>query len=385
MPPSIYLDNAASTAPHPEVISTMLDCMQNNYANPSSLHKMGQSAEKMLRQSRQLLAGSLNCEPEELIFCSGGTEANNLAVMGSLLPFKATARQNKILCSGIEHPSVLNQYRYLELLGYKVIYLPVNTQGILEARTLEKHMDETVRLVSIMWVNNELGTIQNIPFLGNIVKQYDAVFHVDAVQAWGKIPLSIPSPVDLLSLSGHKIHGPKGIGVLYKKKATRLRTIYMGGAQEQGLRPGTENTYAIAGLARAVELLPDRGEWDRISTLRHRLTRGLEEQISGLHIRTAEAPHQVPHILSLSIPGIRAEILIHSLESRDIHISTGAACNSRQKKPNHVLQAIGLNEREMDSSIRISLGHYNTETDIDTAVSAITEEVEKLRKILNLK
>ncbi|MGG4459933.1 cysteine desulfurase family protein [Brevibacillus porteri] len=378
----IYLDNSATTRPHPQVIETVRRAMESYYGNPSSLHQKGVEAENVLKQARKVAAQYLGCKESEVIFTSGGTESNNTAIKG--IAFQYQNRGKHIITTQVEHPAVYDVCKQLEGLGFTVTYLPVDREGRVSVEAVQKAMRPDTILVSVMHVNNELGTIQPILEIGQWLKQFPKVlFHVDAVQGIGKVPLRIKdSGIDLLSVSAHKFYGPRGVGILYKREGLIIHPLMMGGGQEGGVRSGTENLPAIAGMAKAIRILEELGsvEMIRLQQLNQQLRQGIAT-IEGCIVNTAEA-NTAPHIMNLSVPGVKAEVLLHALEERGFLISTKSACSSKVNEPSRVLTAIGIERDCALSSLRVSLGRENTAEDIQQFLKALEECVSVLRSYI---
>lgn len=380
MQPAIYLDNSATTPVLPAIAAVMHKMLVENYGNPSSLHGLGIAAEKALAHARRQVAGLIGARPSEVYFTSGGTEANNWAVWGIS---RARRRQgNHIITTAVEHPSLLAACRRLEAEGYEVTYLPVDPRGIIRPADLEAALRDDTILVSVMSVNNETGALQPVEEVARLVQSKSrAVLHVDHIQGYGKIPLNCQQPgIDLISLSAHKIHGPKGTGALYIKEGLRLEPLLVGGDQEAGRRAGTENTAGIAAFGLAAELAAAHME-ERVARMREikiELATRLLESIPGARINGPPPEEGAPHILNVSFPGVRAEVLVHMLEQRGIYVSTGSACHSRKQEASHVLKALHLERWRLEGAIRISLGALNTPDEVTPAVEAIKECVTEL-------
>lgn len=379
----IYFDNSATTRPHPQVIETMSKAMASYFGNPSSLHRKGVEAENILNQARAVAAGYLGCKPGEIFFTSCGTESNNAAIKG--VAFQYQGRGKHIITTQIEHPAVYDVCKQLESsMGYSVTYLPVDHEGRVSLADVQKAMRPDTILVSVMHVNNELGTIQPVEEIGKWLKQFPKVlFHVDAVQGIGKVPLRIKeSGIDLLSLSAHKFHGPRGIGILYKREGLIIQPLLTGGGQEAGVRSGTENLPAIAGLAKAFRLLQESGtdEPSRLQRLLEQLREGVSP-IEGIQVNTP-ANGTAPHIMNLSVPGVKAEVLLHALEERGFLVSTKSACSSKANEPSRVLMAIGVGTECASSSLRISLGGDNTADEVAQFIEALRDCVKTLRSYM---
>lgn len=359
----IYLDNSATTKPHPDVVAAMVDVMENNYANPSSLHTMGVAAERIVKMARERVARSLKVSPEEIYFTSGGTEGNNLAIAGA---YNALRVKGDIITTKTEHKSVLETLKNFD----KVKYVPVDRRGVVDLEELAAQITENTSMVSMAHVNNETGAIQPIGQIAGIIKRKNpaCLFHIDAVQSYRKVEIP-KNTAHLITLSGHKIHGPKGVGALYIKKGVRVKPLLYGGGQERSLRSGTENTAAISGLGVAAELPVDMEYINELNgILRGRLENVVINSVGG-----------AAHILNISVPGIRSEILLHSLEQRGVIVSSGSACSSNRPSPSHVLTVMGLPREIIDSSIRISLSMMNTGREINEAAEIINDVVRLLK------
>jgi cysteine desulfurase len=379
----IYLDNAATTRPHPAVVEAMLRALTEDYGNPSSLHRRGVAAERILSDAREAVAHSLRVSPSEIVFTSGGTEANVLAIRG----VAELSRRHHLVTTATEHSSVLETFRALAQRGLEITELPVDHEGRVTAEQVNRAMRKDTALVSIMAVNNELGTIQPLEDIARVIRQRRSegppvFFHVDAVQAWGKLPLTPGQmAVDLLSLSGHKVHGPKGVGVLYVRKGVPLAPILWGGDQERQLRPGTENVAGIAGLGAAARLLDeDLGEISaHLAALKSRLVQQILE-LPDVQVNSPRT-NAAPHILNVTFPGVRGETLLHRLEMDGIMVSTGSACHSHTATPSHVLLALGLSPAQASSSLRFSLSRFSTREEVDAAASALRRALPELRAL----
>lgn len=371
-----YLDNSATTRVCSEAIDGMLDCLKNNWGNPSSLHEKGIQAEDLLERARKTVAGAIGCEPSEIVFTSGGTQSNNIAVFGAVEAAKR--KGNKIITSSVEHPSVMKAFDRLESEGYEVVRLRVDRFGRVDLEQLKNELDEKTVLVSVMAVNNELGTIEPIKEISTLIKKSGcpALFHVDAVQAFGKIPLSVRSlGVDLMSISSHKIHGPKGAGALYVKKGVRLVSPVVGGGQEKDLRPGTEPMPAIAGFAGAVSALTVQKSLEKITALRNQTVEKLKN-MDGVVLNSPD--DALPYIINLSLPGLPSEAVLNLLSNRNIYVSSGSACAKGHKSP--VLTAAGLDTERINSSLRISFSRFTEETEIEMLLDGINKALSTLRR-----
>ncbi len=375
----IYLDNASTTEPSENVKNAVLDAMKN-FANPSSMHRLGINAENIIKKACENSAKIISVHPGNIYFTSGATESNNTAILGY-------CRQNKkkgthIITTAIEHPSVLAPFKILENEGFSVTYLKTDTYGLIDLNDFENTLNDNTIFVSIMAVNNEIGSIMPIDKLKPIMKQKapKAVLHVDAVQAYGKIPLKAKQwGIDMLSASGHKIHGIKGSGILYIADNINIIPLLNGGGQQKNIRSGTENVVGIAAFSQASE---DISNYNRayVGELRNYLKKGIEENIDRIKINESKEETQAEHILNISFLGLRSEILLHSLEMHDIYVSTGSACSTNKPMPSHVLTAIGCSHEETDSAIRFSFSENLTVKDMDTVIGALKKEVSNIRK-----
>ncbi len=379
----IYLDNSATTRVFPEVAELMNKIYTEEYGNPSSAHRKGVEAEEYLRKAGKTLSKILRCRPGEIIYTSGGTESDNLALIGTV---HAKKRQgNHLITTQIEHPAVLRTMEYLEREeGCSVTYLPVDAEGHVSVETLEKSINDKTVLVSVMHTNNEIGAVQPVEAIGTMLKKKypNVTFHVDAVQGFGKMPILPHSAgIDLMSVSGHKIHGPKGVGFLFADEKVKLAPIIFGGGQQAGMRSGTENVPGIAGMALAAEKLCGEMEKDEVSlrALRKYLGDRLSE-IEGVQLNGPETDGSAPHILSVSFRGVRSEVLLHALEEKGIYVSAGSACATHKAAVSDTLQAIGLEKSLMDSTLRFSLSVFNTKEEIEYTVDVISKELPELRK-----
>ena len=373
-----YLDNAATTFVFPEVKDLMGKVMEEDFGNPSSLHKKGVEAEQYIKEAKETIAKFLKVEPKEIVFTSGGTESNNMALIGSAY---ANQRRGKhIITTRIEHASVYEPLMHLEKEGFQITYLPVDEHGIVKLDALKEALTDETILVSIMYVNNEIGSIQPIEEIGKIIKSYreDIVFHVDAIQAYGKLKVYPKrAKVDLLSVSGHKIHGPKGSGFLYIKDKTKIQPILFGGGQQKGMRSGTENVPAIAGLSLASKFMYENHDEkiEKLNTLKERFIKGVSE-IENVKNNSGEAPQ----IISISFPGVRSEVLLHALEEKGVYVSSGSACSSNHPAISGTLKAIGLDKNHWESTLRFSLSIFTTEEEVDFAIQCLKELVPVLRR-----
>ncbi|MGM0843934.1 MAG: cysteine desulfurase family protein [Bacillota bacterium] len=376
----IYLDNSATTKPYKEVLQTFTKVNEDYFANPSSIHALGGRVESLITKSRKQVAGLLHIKETEVFFTSGGTESNNLALKGTALQYRNRGRH--IITSVIEHPSILETCAQLEVLGFEITYLPVDSDGIISVQdVLDAVRDDTI-LVSIMHVNNEVGSIQPIKEIGNALQSFPKViFHVDHIQGIGKVPLSFyEAGIDLCSISGHKIHGLKGTGMLYIKEGLEISPLLSGGEQERRIRSGTENTGGIVSFAKALRLHFENStkELSKMKLLNSSLRDQLKES-SGITIHSPEAK-AAPHIVNFSVRDIRGEILVHALEEFDIYVSTTSACSSKKNVPSRTLLGMGVNENLLDSSIRISFSFENTIEEVNRFCSVINKVKKNLEE-----
>lgn len=378
-----YLDNSATTAVTPEVAELVCRIMVEDYGNPSSMHLKGVEAEKYIREAKEIFAGLMKVSEKEIIFTSGGTESDNMAIIGSALACKR--RGKHIITTVIEHPAVHEAFRFLEEQGFEVTYLPVNNNGIVEAETLKNALREDTILVSIMYVNNEIGAVEPIAQLGKLIKDYnsDIIFHVDAVQAFGKFKIyPYKEHIDLLSISSHKIHGPKGVGVLFIKDKTKIRPITFGGGQQKNMRSGTENVAGIAGMARAAALLYEKFDEDinRMYELKQYFVEEVSK-IEGTTVNGLTGRDSAPHVVSVSFEGItRSEVLLHALEDKGIFVSSGSACASNHPALSGTLQSIGVKKELLTSTLRFSFSIFTTKEELEYTIAAINELLPVLRR-----
>ncbi|WP_343002952.1 cysteine desulfurase family protein [Intestinibacter bartlettii] len=378
----IYLDNSATTKPYQEVVDKMVLALTTQYGNPSSIYKKGIEVEREIKEIRRNIARSLGAKETEIYFTSGGTECNNTIIRSVANLNKKT--KNHIISTVIEHPSVLNTLKDLEADGFEVTYLPVGKDGKISLEDLKNAIKKETILVSVMHVNNEIGTIQPVEEIGKYLKSLDekVYFHVDGVQSYAKIKFR-PSRynIDFMSVSGHKLHGPKGIGFMYVKENNRIKPLLTGGGQEIGIRSGTENVPGIYGIGEAVRILNQdlEGTIDKIRGLRDLLKEEILANIDNVKINSPE--DGVCHVLNVSFRGVRGEVLLHYLEQKEIYVSTGSACSSK-KKGSHVLNAIGLTPDEIEGAIRFSLSDLNTKEEIIKTVEVLKESVSDLRMII---
>jgi len=384
----IYLDNNATTAVHPAVLEAMLPYFGGEFGNPSSAHYFGQRARQAIEHAREAVAALVGARPTEIVFTSGGTEADNAAIAGVVkhalrMKVKPSAAPMHVITTQIEHEAVLNTCHVLERGGVSVTYVPVGREGIVDPEAIRAAIRPATALISVMSANNETGTLQPIEEIGGIAAGADVVFHTDAVQAIGKVPVDVNRlQVDLLSLSGHKFYGPKGGGALFVRKGTEIDPFLHGGGNERGRRAGTENVPAIAGLGKAAELalaeLAERAAHFR--ELRDRLEQSLLARIAGARVN-GDAMRRAPNTSNLMLPGVESESLVIALDLAGVACSAGAACSSGAVNPSHVLTAMGLSAEEARSSIRLSVGRTNTREEIDEAVEIIAAAVAQQRGV----
>lgn len=382
MSQKVYLDNAATTQIDKRVLEAMMPFYNEKFGNASSLHQFGTTVKEQIHKSRAQIAHLLKCETEEIVFTSGGTESNNFAIKG--IAFANRAKGNHIIVSSIEHDCILNSCKWLESQGFFVTYVPVDGKGLIDVDYLKRCINPKTILVSVMHVNNEIGTIQPISEIGKICKEHNICFHSDACQSFGKIPVNTQN-IDLLTINSHKIYGSKGVGALMIKKGTLIDPLLHGGGQESGLRSSTQNTEGIIGFAKAAELCyaEMQSENLRIANLQRRLIANLSENIEGVYFN-GDMENRLPYNINFCISGLEGEAirLLLLLDEQGIAVSSGSACSSNGDNPSsHVLKAIGLNQFEARGSIRISLGRYNTEDDIAIFYSALKESIKKLKSI----
>ena len=378
---SVYFDHAATTPVHPQVLEAMLPYLKEHYGNASSLHTPGQIAARAVEEARAKVAELINCDPREIIFTGSGTEADNFALKG--IAEKLKSRGNHIITSAIEHHAIEMTCRYLEKRGFQVTYLPVDKEGLVHPEDLKKALREETILVSIMHANNEVGTIQPIKELAEIAHERGVLFHTDAVQTAGSIPVDVRElGVDLLSLSAHKFYGPKGVGALFLRKGVIIEPLIHGGGQERNLRAGTTNVPSIVGLGKAAELakkeLQQRMEHNL--KLRERLIKGLEEKLSD-YILTGHRTLRLPGNVSICVQYIEGESMLLLLNAEGFACSSGSACTSGSLEPSHVLIAMGIDPQLAQGSLRITLGRENTEEDVDRFLEVLPKIVERLREM----
>ncbi len=375
----IYLDNSATTQVRPEVIEAMLPYMGRSWGNPSSIHALGRDSKEAMTQARNHVAALLNCDADEIYFSSCGTMSNNCALLGRARFAEANNRGRHLITTRIEHPSVLGPCQYLESQGWKVTYLPVNREGFVSVKELEKHITAETSIISVMWANNEVGTIQDIPALAKLANERGIYFHTDAVQAAGKIPIDLKSlPISSLALSGHKFHAPKGVGILYVRKLQNIMPIVFGGGQEMGLLPGTEGLSNIVAIGKAAELARLEMQLNREKLLEiSKLFKQHLSQVDGLIFTGASLlTHRLPGHISFVLPGLEGESIVMRADLKGLYLSSGSACHKGIIEPSTVLKALGLSDQQAKGSIRVSACALNT-------MDECAQAVESLVKILN--
>lgn len=376
---TIYLDHAATSPVHPEVVKVMTDILERSYGNPSSIHSFGREARRIVDRARQIAAESIGAHFDEIIFTSGGTEADNTALIGTV--FANRKRGNHLITTTIEHHAVLHTCEYLEKNGFDVTYLPVDATGQVDLEKLKKSLREDTILVSIMFANNEVGTVEPIREIGEILKDHPAIFHTDAVQAYGLLPIDCRKlGIDLLSVSAHKINGPKGIGFLYVKNGVRLTPFMYGGEQERKRRAGTENVAGIAAFAKGIEIIQEKREETnrRYGRFRSLFINLLKEREISFEVN-GNGEHTLPHILNISFPGTNVEQMLVNLDLEGIAASSGSACTAGSLEPSHVLSAMfGKDSEKLYNSVRFSFGYGLTEEDIHKAAIKTANIVKRL-------
>lgn len=382
----IYLDNSATTKVRHEVLREIIDTYENNYGNPSSAHRKGLQIEKKIDYSRKAAARLINARAEEIYFTGGGTESNNIAVLGHLSLLNDIGEKKNIVTTRIEHPSIYNVCKHFED-KLDIRYLNTDGKGYIDVSQLNQLVDKNTLLVSVIYVNNEVGTVQDLNDIIKTVKEKNkkTKIHVDAIQAYGKIKIDTAKIMaDTISFSSHKIHGPKGVGGLYIRTGCKLNPILWGGNQEKGIRPGTENTPGIVGFGKACELVYNNftDDTEKLYELKRIYGSRLEQEIKDIKINSDLTKKSAPHILNVSFKNIKGEVLVHYLEDKGIYVSTGSACSSKVKSDNRILKAIGLDEEYIEGTIRISFGYFNNLEEIDYVIENIKQSVNNIRKIM---
>ena len=378
----IYLDNSATTRVYPEVASLMTKIMEEDYGNAASLHKKGMDAERYVKTAKEQIADTLRVDPKNIFFTSGGTESNNWAITGAALANRRAG--SKIVTTVIEHPSVRNVVRFLTEFGFTAAYLPVDRDGVVRLSDLEETVTPDTILVSVMYVNNEIGSVQPIAEIGAWLKKNrpGTLFHVDAIQAYGKYDIRPKKlGIDLMSVSAHKIHGPKGAGFLYVADGVKIRPLLQGGGQQKGMRSGTENVPGEAGMGLAAEIMYKNRAANVASMYarKQRLVEGLA-QVEGAHVNGKNGQESAPHIVSCSFDGVRSEVLLHALEAEHIFVSSGSACASSHPSEITTLLAIGLKKEEQEGTIRFSFSEWTTDEEIDATLEALRRLLPVLRR-----
>lgn len=381
----IYFDNAATTRALDEVADKVKYMLLENFGNPSSQNMAGVNAENEVIKARKIIAASINAEPDEIYFTSGGTESDNWAIFGTA---KGYIRSGKhMITTAIEHPAVLQPMRELEKNGWDITILGVDEKGYINIDELKAAIREDTVLVSTILINNETGTIQNAEEISKAIKSVNphTLYHVDAVQAYGKYPINVKKMgIDMLSVSGHKVHGPKGVGFFYMKKGLKVKPIIFGGGHERGLRSGTENTPSIVGLAEAVKI--DMAEMDKavehVKLVKKTLAEGILNRIPMTYINGPSIEEGSPYVLNIGFEGLRSEVLLHSLEEKEIYVSAGSACNSKKKGASTVLSALGIDEKRIEGAIRFSFCRYNTVEEAEQCIEILKEKAAFLRKYM---
>ena len=383
MPELIYLDHAATTPVRPEVLEAMAPFYGPRFGNPSSIHRWGREARAALDEARERLANCIRARSDEICFTSGGTEADNLAILGGWRARRREGR-NAIVTTPIEHKAVLGAVHQAAHEGAQERLCRVTSDGVVDTHSFAELTDENVAVASVMWVNNEIGTVQPVEQLAEIAKARGALFHSDAVQALGKVAIDVRKVhVDALAISGHKIGAPKGCGAIFVRRGTVLESLFHGGSQERGKRPGTENVAAAIGLARAAELACEERESEtaRLTKLRDHLERGIRERIPDAVIHGANAKARAPHIVNVSVPGTDSESMLIALDLQGIGCSAGSACQAGSSTPSHVLSALGVRHDLVGAAIRMSLGSMSDEKSVDRVLEVFAKLVNKARKL----
>ena len=375
----IYLDHAATTPTHPEVVKAVVPYFTEAFGNPSSIYSYGQEAKGAVEEARTKVAELIGARSEEIVFTSGGTEADNSALKG--VAYASGHKGNHIITTSTEHPAVLEVCKFLEKRGLKITYLPVDKYGLVDPDDVRKAINNKTILISVMHANNEVGTIEPVEEIGEIAKEAGICFHSDAVQTVGHIPVNVDKlKVDLLAISGHKFYGPKGVGALYVRKGAKLISLMHGGEQEKRRRAGTENVPAIVGLGKAVELAGQEmgKEVERLAGLRDKLIRGLGEKIDHIHLN-GHPKRRLPNNVNVSVDFVEGESMLLNLDLEGICASTGSACSSASLEPSHVLLALGLSPEQAHGSLRFTLGRENSEADVERVLEVLPGIVAKLR------
>ncbi len=377
----VYLDYNATTPIDPLVLDAMTPFMKEEFGNPSSIHSFGRAGKAALDDSREQVADLLGARPKEIVFTSGGSESNNFAIKG--IAFNLREKRNHLITTQVEHTSVLETFRFLESEGFRVTYLGVDKYGLVDLEELKETINDNTILISIMFANNETGVVMPIKEIADIVKGKGVIFHTDAIQAVGKIDINLNNlPVDLLSLSGHKLYAAKGIGALFIRDGVKLGTLIHGGGQERGKRSGTENVAGIVGLGKACEIVREEidKQESRVKELRDELYDGISRRICGVWLN-GHTQKRLSNTLNLSFEGVEGESLVMNLDLEGIAVSTGSACSEGNVEPSHVLLAMGLSKGLTISSLRFSLGRFTEKEDIDRVIEVLPGIVERIREI----
>ena len=377
-----YFDNSATTKVLDCVKDAVVDAMCVNYGNAAAKHRKGVEAENLIREAKKAIADTLKVQEKEILFTSGGTESNNTALIGTALANRRAGKH--LITTGVEHPSIYNTMSFLEEMGFEVTYLPVDHLGHISLEDLEKAIREDTILVSVMYVNNEVGSVEPVAEISRVIKAKNpsTIFHVDAIQAYGKYEIRPKKEgIDLLSVSGHKIHGPKGVGFLYIDEKVKIRPLIYGGGQQKGMRSGTENVPGVAGLGvAAAEMYRNHQEkMDHLYELKEHMMKRVAE-IDGVVINSQPGRESAPQIVSVSFEGVRSEVLLHALEDKGVYVSSGSACSSNHPGISGTLKGIGVKKELLDSTIRFSLGDLNTEEEVDYAIGVLGELLPVLRR-----
>ena len=382
----VYLDNSSTTKPYGEVVDVMTKVLREDFGNPSSLHWLGVTAEKYVKTARKTFAKSIGASEDEVYFTSCGTESDNTALLEGALSRKA--RGKKVITTKVEHPAVLEPAARLEAMGFEVEYIGVDDKCRLDIKQLKDAITEDTVMISVMAVNNETGTVMPLKEIADIKNRFnkehgcDILLHTDAVQAYGKIPINL-NGIDMMSVSGHKIHGPKGIGGLYIRKGVSVSPYLIGGGQEKNMRSGTENTAGIAGFGRAIDISYENFS-KRVTAMteaRNRLLEGIRAEIKDIVVNSPQDQWAGPSVLSISFIGTRGEVLLHTLEQDGIFVSTGSACSSNKKGQSHVLQSMGLSQKAIEGTVRFSFSEFNTIEEMDFVTEKVKQAVNKFRKL----
>jgi len=377
----VYLDNSATTPVYEEVAQVVYDTMINNYGNPSSLHRKGKEAEDLLEECRKTISSTVYCTPEEIYFTSGGTESDNLAIIGYAYANKRSGK--RIITQKTEHAAVIESFNRLAEDGFDVVFTDVDSNGFPDLEMIRENLTDDTILLSFMYANNENGAVFPISEISALCDHKKCMLHVDGVQGYGKLDINVKKEkIDLMSISSHKIHGPNGAGALYVRKGVKILPVSHGGKQEKGLRSGTENIAAIAGFAKAAKIKYEnlKSDCEKMAALKKLLVCTLVEKIDNVVVNSPE--NSVCSIVNISFPGVKSEVLLHVLESKGIYVSTGSACNSKKNKFSYVLKEMKLKNEIMDSAVRFSLSAFNTEEEILYVCDVLSKEIPILRKIM---